>query len=100
MQQDKATPAELKQARAQFPQVYDNLVHLGSEKGLYCAKCGTKAQPGGGHGDDFGFSFYYCYTCDEFVEWDSFGMTKDMTNQCQAWARPHLRGEAFGDCGN
>lgn len=100
MGEDRVTSAELKRARAEFPQAYDNLVHLGPWKGFYCAKCGTEAQPGGGHGDDLGFSFYYCRTCDEFVEWDSFGMTKDMINQYQAWVRPQLRGEAFRDDGD
>jgi hypothetical protein len=84
--------AELDMARVEFPQAYNNLVHLGPGRGLFCARCGTKAQPGGGHGRGFGFSFYYCYTCDEFVEWDDFGMTEEMRAKYQVLMRDKIRG--------
>jgi hypothetical protein len=96
MELDRVSLSELDKAREEFPQVHKNLVHLGPERGLFCAKCGTKAQPGGGHGRGFGFSFYYCHTCDEFVEWDDFGMTEEMRTKYRALMRPRLRGEGNG----
>ena len=91
MEPNRVSLAELNRARAEFPQVYNNLVHLGPERGLFCAKCGTKAQPGGGHGQGFGFSFYYCQTCDEFVEWSDFGVTQHMRTSYKAFMREQLR---------
>ena len=91
MKPDRVPLSELDRARIEFPQIYRNLVHLGPGRGLFCAKCGTKAQTGGGHGRGSGFSFYYCCTCDEFVEWDDFGMTGDMRTECQILMRNGIR---------
>lgn len=87
MRLDRVNLSELNRARAEFPQVYNNLVHLSPGRGLFCVKCGTKAQPSGGHGRGFGFSFYYCNACDEFVEWDDFGMTEETRTQYQVLMR-------------
>ena len=91
MEQDRVSLSELDRARAEFHQVHINLVHLGPGRGLFCAKCGTKTHSGGGHGRSFGFSFYYCHTCDGFVEWDDFGMTGDMRTECQVLMRNGIR---------
>jgi len=91
MEPDRVSLSELDRARAEFHQVHGNLVHLGPGRGLFCAKCGTKAQTGGGHGRGFGFSFYYCNTCDGFVEWDDFGMTEEMRNEFQVLMRNEIR---------
>ena len=91
MEPDRVSSSELDRARVEFPQVYNNLVHLGPGRGLFCVKCSTKAQPSGGHGRGFGFSFYYCHTCDGFVEWDDFGMTGDMRTEYQVLMRNRIR---------
>ncbi len=88
---DRASLSELNKAREKFPQTHRNLVHLGPERGLFCARCGTKANPGGGDGQGFGYSYYYCCTCDEFVEWSDFGLTEETRAKYQAMTRNKIR---------
>ena len=42
---------------------------------------------GGGHGDGMGFSFGYCRSCKDFVEWDSFGLGQKDKLKIQHWIR-------------
>lgn len=52
-----------------------------------CPRCGNGIYQGGGHGDRFGFQHSYCLVCDEFIEWNSFGMDVQKTQGIQDYLR-------------
>lgn len=86
-QQGEAKGASsLTEKAATRPQVHStrkNPMRLRGVEGHQCKKCGSGLKWGGGHGDDLGFQFVYCQTCDEFVVWDSFGMSAKRIRDAQ-----------------
>jgi len=56
-------------------------------KSSACPSCGQQVVQGGGHGDDLGFSYVYCFECDKFLEWDGFGMGPEEDETTKQWVR-------------
>ncbi len=66
------------------------MVYLESERDIYCSKCGTKVDNGRACGKDVSIVFWYCSTCDEFLQWQVLG-TAEVSEQCQESVRSFLR---------
>lgn len=74
-----------------LPQDLGKMVYLGADQELVCRRCGTKVEDGRACGKNLTAVFWYCPTCDEFLEWHAYGITKETTAQCQASVGSFLR---------
>ena len=52
-----------------------------SKRGIYCNKCGTKLEDGWACGQNLSSFFWYCPTCDEFVQWQQVLGTGEVSEQ-------------------
>lgn len=74
-----------------LPEGLGKMFYLGADQELVCGKCGTKAEGGRACGKNLTVVFWYCPTCNEFLEWHAVGIADEMTEQYQADLRPFLR---------
>jgi len=65
--------------------------YLGTKSQRIYPRCGNNIRFGGGHGDDFGFSFSYRDACGQFIAWDSFGMDLQKTQQIQDFLKARFK---------
>jgi hypothetical protein len=67
------------------------MVYPGPDQGLFCRTCGARVRSGWACGGKGGTVFWYCPTCDEFLEWNGAGLTEGMSEECQTSMRSFLR---------
>lgn len=91
MEEEERTLAELEKVGIGLTEHSEKMVYLGTGQGLFCRACGTKVEDGRVCGAKLAAVFWYCPTCDEFLEWHGFGITEETTGQCQTSLRPFLR---------
>ncbi len=92
MEGEKATSPELdKKVDTGLPDYSKKMVYLGVDRGFFCRRCATKVEEGRACGEKLTAVFWYCPTCDKFLEWHAFGITEQMTEQYQASVRSFLR---------
>ena len=63
----------------------------GVKKGIYCNKCGTKLEDGWACGQNLSSFFWYCPTCDEFVQWQQVLGTGEVSEQGKESIKSFLR---------
>jgi hypothetical protein len=90
-QAERRTSAELEKMGARVVGPSQRMVYLGPDQGVWCRACGTKIEDGWACGKKGCTVFWYCPTCDEFLEWDGSGLTEEMTEEVQASMKSFLR---------
>ena len=102
-QEERRASAELEKVGTRLVGRSQRMVYLGPDQGLFCHACGTKVEDGWACGKKGCTAFWYCPTCDEFLEWDGSGLTEEMTEEGQTSMKSFLRyliGRAQKDEGN
>ena len=62
-----------------------------SKRGAYCSKCGTELQDGWACGRNSSIFFWYCSTCDEFVQWQVVRGTAEVSEEGKDSMKSFLR---------
>jgi hypothetical protein len=90
-QEEKKALAEPEEVGAKLVGPSQRMVYLGPDQRLACRTCGTSVKHGWACGEKTCTAFWYCPTCDEFLEWCGSGLTDQMTQESQASMRSFFK---------
>lgn len=91
MREEQRTLAERQKVATGLTEQSEKMLYRSVDQALFCRRCLTRVEDGRACGKNLTAVFWYCPTCDAFLEWHAFGMTEGMTEQCQAEVRSFLR---------
>ena len=89
--EERMASAEVEKAETGLVGPSQRMVYQGPDHGLACRTCGTRVEEGWACGEKGCTIFWYCPTCDEFLEWSCSGLTEEMTEECQSSMKSFLR---------